>query len=101
MSRKPKQALDTVEGWTKLVAKERNITDPWQLAVLSAAAVARATCAECRKVLAKEGMLIRDRHGELKAHPAEMILHLVEMRYARLMGRILRTPRASRKDGAR
>lgn len=61
--------------------------------------VAYGTMAECRRVLAKEGMTVTAGNGEVKRHPASMVYNSAAQDFQRGCAAFGMTPRA--REGAR
>lgn len=62
-----------IRAWRDALAADYAITDPAGVALLDQAAEAAHRAEQARELLAKEGLVLRDRWNQPKPHPATII----------------------------
>lgn len=74
MAKQPSDPLPThIKRWRDQVRKDYAIEDAPGLALLEQAALALHRAEQARELLAKEGLVTRDRFDQPKPHPAAVI----------------------------
>ena len=74
----PASASDAAAAWWRSVREEYGIDDAAGLALLEQAALALTRAEQARELLAREGMVTRDRFDQPKPHPATIIVRDAE-----------------------
>ena len=74
MNRSPTHLSTAARRWHAEVAKLFAGLDPHERSLLEMAASALDRCEGARKTLAKEGVIVHDRFGQQKVHPAHAVL---------------------------
>lgn len=65
----PKHLSAAAKRWYREIASEYEITDRAGLLLLTQAAEAWDRAAQCRGTIATDGITVRDKFGQIKAHP--------------------------------
>ena len=80
----PKHLSVSTKAWWKSVTASYTM-EPHHFHLLQLCCEARDMAEEARKILAKEGLTIRDRFGVPRRHPATAVLQDARLAFARLV----------------
>ena len=104
--RAPKHLSAASRRWYEDVAGNYQL-DPHHLKLLELAGSSWDRAEEARRAMAKGGLTVTDRHGQIKVHPAVNIERDSQIRFSRLLRELRldsdeppdpRPPRAGRRD---
>ena len=80
----PRHLSPAARKWWRAIEDEY-ILEPHKLKILTFAAEAMDRCEEARQIIARDGVIVKDRYGAPKAHPAAAIERDSRLAFARLV----------------
>lgn len=80
----PKHLSQAARKWWR-ETDDAYILEPHQVKILTLAAEAMDRCEQARQIIAEDGVIVKDRYGAPKAHPAVAIERDSRLAFARLV----------------